>query len=230
MDDSCRAFRDEWLSAEGVDRSHASLCPDCAHWAYSAGRQREALCGLESLSAPLELEGRVARELAGDRSRRLERALGSLSRLGAPALLDECVAEMFAGRTGDEERGRQKAQAVRALEVQRAPSVLERLVNEELATPGRQRVERFTGSLEKLTAPPLLAKRIGSSVRRRALVRLVLGPLVTLAAASLVVWFVVGHVSEPRRRTFQVVQASSLEDLDPLARALAESLGGAAPR
>lgn len=222
-------FRIAWQCGDDADLAHADHCPECASWARSSEHRRGVLAGLARFSVPAELDERVAREFAGDRSVRLERLLSSLVRLGAPAALDERVAQAFAVR-GDEERGRQKAGIVRALEVQSAPSVLERLVNEELAAPERHRVERFPGTLERVSAPPVLAQRLGSVVRRRALTRLVLGPLVTLAAAALVVWFSVGRGPEPRRRRFEVVQATSLQGLDPMARMLAESLSGAPPR
>jgi hypothetical protein len=116
---------------------------------------------------------------------------------------------------------------LRSLDVHKAPPVLERLLEEELAAPERQTVERFSGNLERLSAPGELAERLGASVRRRAVLRLVLGPLSALAAAGLVVWLALqGGASEPRSHRFQVIHASSLDELDPLARALAESLGG----
>lgn len=189
-----------------------------------------ALAGLGRHSVPAELELRVERELGGDRSRRLERVLNSMVRRGTPAVLDERVAASLAGErvTSDESRTLE-AQALRALDVHAAPEVLERLLDEELRAPERQRVERFSGSLERLRAPAALAERLGSAVRRRALVRLVLGPLATLAAAGLVVWIAVRR-GEPERRPyrFEVIQASSLEGIDPMARLLAESLGGGA--
>lgn len=231
MNDACRAFRIEWLSAEGTALEHASRCEACTRWVRSTEGQRAALSSLARLAAPAELEERLVLELAGVRSHRLERVLGSLVRLGAPSTLDERVAaELAHAGAGDEERGRSQAQAVRALEVQPAPDVLERLVNEELGDPARHRAERFPGSLERQHAPAVLAHRLSVSVRRRALVRLVLGPLATLAAAGMVVWFAVGHVGESPRRPFRVIEASSLDDLDPMARALAESLGGGVRR
>lgn len=187
------------------------------------------LSELTRLSVPDELEARVARELGGERTRRLERVLGSLARRGAPAALDERLVEWLERDcAGDEERGSRKAQAVRALELHSAPNVLERLVDEELAAPQRHRVERLSGSLPRLGAPPELADRLGTSVRRRTLTRLVLGPVVALAAAGLVVWLAIGHDPEPRPRRFEVIHASSLDEMAPLARALAESLAGRA--
>ncbi len=231
MGDACKLYRCEWLAAEGAESEHVRACEECARWTRSAERQRVALSGLARLGAPAELELRVGKELVGDRSRRLERVLSSLARLGAPASLDERVAGLFVRSSpGDEQRGHQKAQAMRALEVQSAPEVLERLVQEELAAPERHLAERFAGGLERVPAPHALEQRLTAVVRRRALRRLVLGPLVTLVAAGLVVWFAIGQDSEPRARRFQVIHAASLDELDPLARSLAESLSGGRPR
>lgn len=227
MNDACKLFRNEWLGSEGPEGEHARLCRECALWLQAVARQRSELSGLARFSAPTVLDRRVDEELAGARTNRLERVLFSLARRGAPGLLDERVAELFNRRSGgDEERGEQRAWAVRALEVQSAPDVLERLVGEELAAPERHLAERFPGSLERVAVPLALEERLGSAARRSTLVRLALGPLVTLAAAGLVVWFAIGRGLEPRSRRFQVIHAVALEDLDPLARSLAESLGG----
>lgn len=190
-----------------------------------------ALASLERRRVPVELEQRVELELAGDRSRRLQRVLNSFVRRGAPAVLDRRVAELLGAdrARGDEQSGLRKAEVLRSLDVQPAPDVLERLLREELGAPERHRVERFSGNLERLRAPAVLAERLGSVVRRRAFGRLVLGPLATLAAAGLVIWIaVLRGEPDPRRYRFQVIQASSLEGIDPLARMLAESLNGGA--
>jgi hypothetical protein len=227
---SCKAFRIEWLSDEAAGSVHPEQCPACARWVLASERVCAALSGLGRASAPAALEQRVELELAGDRSRRLQRVLGSLVRRGAPAALELRVADTLGARVprGDEQRGTRKARALRALDVRTAPGVLERLLREELESPERQRVERFSGSLERMRAPAALAERLAAVVRRRALGRLVLGPLATLAAAGLVLWLAVpSEEPAPRRYRFEVVQASSLEGIDPMARMLAESLGGA---
>jgi len=191
---------------------------------------RAALTSLARHEAPAELAEAVTLELSGERTGRLRRALQSLVRRGAPALLDERVAAWI-GRPQDAERSARRAEALRALDVQQAPWVLERLLREELEEPERQRVERFSGTLPRLSAPPALAERIGSSVRKRAILRLVGGPLTALTAAGLIVWLTLrGGVSEPRAYRFQVLHPATLEQLDPTARALAESLGGGGPR
>jgi hypothetical protein len=195
-------------------------------------RLAEGFLRCPRIPAPVELAERVAQELTGDRSRRLERVLQSVVRRPAPTLLDECVGDGFLRRPApDEQRGSQKAEALRSLDVHSAPEVLERLLNEELADPVRQAVERFPGNLERLEAPRELEKLIGSTVRRRALARLLVGPTMALAAACLVVWMAArSGVPEPRTYRFNVVHARSFEDLDPMARVLAESLGGGVPQ
>jgi hypothetical protein len=222
----CRAFRDEWLSGDAAGSTHPAQCPSCASWVLSSERVLATLASIVRLGAPAELEGRVERELAGDRSRRLERVLDTLIRREPPGELDLRVTETLAAAGGDE-RTTREVQALQALDARPAPDVLERLLREELEAPERQRVERFSGSLERMRAPAALAERITSAARRRALGRLVLGPLATLAAAGLVLW-IASRVQEPERRRyrFEVIQATSLDGLDPMARMLAESLGG----
>jgi hypothetical protein len=190
-------------------------------------RQRESFKLLARAQAPDELDTRVMAELGGDRGQRLERVLASLVRRGAPAELDGRVAALF----GAEARGRESAAALRTMDVMAAPPVLERLLAEELADPARQRSERFPGSLERLPAPAELERRLRTSVRRTTVARLVLAPLVALSAAGVVVWLALtGDEPRPHPYRFEVVHATTLDGLDPLARSLAGSLGGADPR
>jgi predicted anti-sigma-YlaC factor YlaD len=232
VSERCDAFRADWLSA-GFDLAHLEQCGDCRAWVAANERRVLALNELAQKTAPAALDQRVARELAGDRSLRLERAVGSLARLAAPSVLDAAVASLFEERApaGDAARGERAAQALRALDLVPAPAVLDRLVAEELARPELQRAERFPGQLERLAAPEELEEKLHGSVRRKAAVRLVRGPLLALAAAAVVVWVAL-QVDRPQPRSyrFQVVHATSLEGLDPMARSLAESLTGGIPR
>lgn len=232
MERTCRDYRIEWLAGERPATTHAHACAACSAWTRAAERLYAELGSLSRMQAPPELEARVAEELTGNRSRRLERILGSTVRHGAPAELDARVDALLARRkaVGDEARGSHKARAIRALDVHPAPEVLERLLDEELRDPSRHLAERFPGGLERLRAPLALEERLRSSLSRRTLSRLVLGPLATLAAAALIVWITLlrGDSAEHRYR-FEVIQAASLDELDPLARAFAESLGGMAP-
>lgn len=232
MRDACREFREAWQHGESGVPPHHDACAQCRQWVGSLERLRATLTSLPRFEAPTPLAEAVACELGGDRSARLSRALESLVRRGAPALLDERVAAWIgrAEDAKDPERSAQRAGALRALDVQRAPAVLDRLLREELEAPERQRVERFSGSLARLEAPQALAERLAASVRRRALVRLVVGPLTALAAAGLVVWFTLRGAAELPAYRFEVIHATTLEDLDPTARVLVESLGGGVRR
>lgn len=236
MSDPCRIYRIEWLErcehavevAGGPDRSHARSCADCRAWVRSTSAQMELLRGLRRRSAPDALAEHLERELAGDRTQRLARALGGLARLAAPAELGERVRSALALPLAQEERGQKNAQVLHALDVQQAPAVLDRLVDEELRAQELHRSERFAGDLERLSAPVALERRVRFGVRRRALVRLFVGPVATLAAAGLIVWLVARGGEEPRREySFRVVHASDLVGLDPLARSLAGDLASA---
>ena len=232
MNERCASFRAEWLSA-GFDPVHVEECEACRAWVRASERAIQALEELRTADAPAELERRVVHELSGDRVRRLERAVGSLARLAAPSALDALVHTRLAGRApaGDAERGERSAQALRALDFVPAPAVLDRLVAEELAQPARQTAERFPGNLERLSAPDELAEALHARARRQTFLRLARGPVAVLAAAALVVWLAL-RIDEPAKRAyrFEVVRADSLEGLDPMARALAESLTGGVAR
>jgi hypothetical protein len=232
LNDACREFRNEWPQDGAEASAHVATCASCARWVLALTRVRSAFTDLGRLAAPVELDERVALELGGDRSHRQRRMLESLVRRGAPRQLDERIAEILARASGveAEERGARKAEALRTLDVQRAPAVLERLLNEELAAPEKARAERFS-DLERLPAPDVLAERIGGLVRRRAWLRLWIAPLSAVSAAALVVWIALRPgTPEVRAYRFQVAHAATLDDLDPMARALAESLGGGAER
>jgi len=232
VNERCANFRADWLSA-GFDPVHVEECENCRAWVNASERAIQALEALRTTAAPEELVQRVAHELSGDRVRRLERAVGSLARLPAPGALDALIQERLAGRApvGDAERGERSAQVLRTLDVLSAPAVLERLVAEELAQPARQTAERFPGNLERLSAPDALAQALHARARREAFVRLARGPFAVLVAAALVVWLALRFEEPtPRAYRFEVVRADSLEGLDPLARALAESLTGGVAR
>jgi len=215
---------------------HPDACRECAEWTLSAVQQIAALTGLSRLVPARALDVRLARELAGERDSRLVRALTSLVRHGAPSALDELVAEDIARLAsgaasrvpaGDEARGERQAQAVRALDVYTAPHVLERLLDEELRAPEAARAERFTGNLERLSAPLALDRRLRSQARHKAFRRLILAPVLTLTAAGVALWFLIRGEERVRPQySFEVVHATSVEDLDPMARQIAQILGG----
>jgi hypothetical protein len=191
-----------------------------------------ALRELVHRRAPLGLEERVARELAGDHSTRLEGVLGSLVRRAAPPQLDARLVEWIGSQANEPGFDRApRAEVLRSLDVQQAPDVLERLLNEELDSPERHRVERFSGTLPRLHAPEALTKRLEAKVRRRVWARLLVGPLTALTAAALVLWISQrGGIEPTSGYRFQVHHATSLSGLDPTARALAEALGAGGER
>ena len=228
MEESCKAFQIEWLNGERAEAAHSETCAACARWVASTRRVITELERLDRMAVPQELDTRVAAELSGDRSRRLERMLGSMARHAVPSGLDERVAATLAGGRGDRERGERKAKVLRALDIQPAPEVLERLLDEELTAPERHVAERFPGNLERLRAPTALDHRVETRVRRRSMNRLVLGPTAALLAAALVLWFSLRSVEPESRYRFRVVQASSLDGIDPRALSLAEAIGGTA--
>jgi hypothetical protein len=223
--DACRPFRIQWLDGAN-DPHHAARCEACARWARVAELASESLKGLARLPAPPDLESAVARELAGDRVPRIERVLQSLVRRSAPKELDERVSAFkFASPVSEPEP---KVHVLRALDVQPAPEVLARLVDEELQAPERHRVERLAGSLERLSAPQDLEARVDARVRRQAIRRLILIPAATLAAAAWMLWFSLRSGPEPRARRFEVVEASTLEGLNGIALVLSETVSGPA--
>ena len=226
MNEACRAFRDDWLERREGDATHGD-CAECQAWTRSTAAQIRLLAGLSALAAPSRLEASLAAELAGDRLARNVRALALLSSVSAPAALEREVFEKARlGERGDAERGERRAQILRTLDLRSAPSVLDRLVDEELRSPATHRADRFS-RLERLSAPAVLERRVGMILRRSTLRRFFVGPVATLAAAGLVVWLAVRSGQEEtgrREYSFRVVHAAGLEGLDPLGRQLGDVL------
>jgi len=136
-------------------------------------------------------------------------------------------------------------QAVRALDQLSAPSVLDRLVEEELARPLEARTARFAGDLEPLRAPRRLDSHVVAHARGRLVARRWLAPAVALAAATVLAWIGGGQLgwwgdagghapamvgSAYESYSFRVVRPTSLRDMDPTARSLAEALVGSTGR
>jgi hypothetical protein len=223
MSSPCRDCQ-ERLIAHAGDRSafepdlaqHVNACEACASFARRSERQVSALAGLERRVAPVELDGRVVAAChGGHRQERATAQLRALNRWSVPAELD--------ARVLDQERERI------AREASKAPSVLDRLVDEDLRDPPKALAQRFAGRLERLRAPGVLRVR----VERTAGNRFSLGRrrLRVLAAASLLVvlLFSIGggiYWLEKPRYSFEVVYESSLDGLQPVAGALLGGLTG----
>lgn len=224
----CQEFRDVAFAPDGFASSHAQACAPCARWAARHDAREELVRSLPRLAAPATLDGRVVSALqAGARQERAIRALRELSRVSTPRELDRVVA-------GVADVAGAPASALSGLRAN-APSVLDRLVSEELVDPAQARVRRFVGSLPRLHAPCELealvahgvagADRARSAPRSRA--RLVWG---TLAAAALILAvaapILVDRSIRESRHSFRVERVESIGALDPLAYGLLDSVSG----
>ena len=165
---------------------------------------------------------------------RLTQALGGLERLAAPEQLEDRLFDT------DELDARPTAELLRGLAGGSAPSVLDRLVEEELADPAGQRARRFIGDLERLSAPAALGERLPdvqisaiAEVPRRKSTRMF--ALVGVAAAACVlVWASVTQRPNATPQaaptySFTVKRATSAAELDPIAVGLVHGLTGVAP-
>ena len=212
----CVEHRERWSHERGIapsERGHAAECSACAAWQRRLHRGLEALAGLPRLASPPELEPRVAAELRGEA--RLARALARVRELGRrppPRELELAVEQ----RADELAHGR------------RAPGVLDRLVEEELADPAKARSRRFVGSLERFAAPAALAERLSASSstafptpRRRS----VAWGALAAATLALLTWAVAlrGGAGEPR---LCVERSHSMQFLDPMARGWIDTVSG----
>ena len=246
MGTNCEQFRDrlldERLDADDLRRDpHLAGCATCGAWVERTLRNVEHLRALSPLAAPARLDALVAIE--------------HLERLAVPAELDAMVVEDLERLVPAEVRAEREALAreprvarfLRTLERYQAPSVLERLVDEELADPAKARARRFAGELERLSAPAALWYRLerrlrlvpagrdahdGRTGRRERPLRL-LKTVGGLAAAALLVvlpftLFFGGSDPQRGQRSFQVHKVSSLSELSPMARSMADGLSGGA--
>lgn len=177
---------------------HVLSCAGCRAAIAAWSKQARALRTLPRLAAPRELDGLVVAALhAGARQERAMRELAALPPVSAPRELDVRVAALLAGAHTTIERFASGESDGRV-----APEELRDLVGRDLAAGGR-------------------ARRVS---RRRAL----LGAF-TLSALALVsallLWPRDGapQGDEPQ---IVLVPVQSLDQLDPLARTLLESVAG----
>jgi hypothetical protein len=210
--DDCLGVRAEALDGRAdaaPSRSaaaHLAACAPCRAALAARTRVANALSALARRPVPAELDTRVhARPwLEPEAESAAEQRLDSSA---------EPLAELF-GR----------------LQRQRAPLVLDQLVREEIADPARARARRFAGDLERLSAPAALnlAAVVHGPGRARR-------PLLRFAAAAAVagllfsVWLAQRENLQPApaaRYRFQVVRATEVAQLDPMARGLVDGLTG----
>lgn len=226
MFDPCRDLRDGWFEHEarriaGSLPEHLAQCAACRDWSRRIGIQAELLASLPKIEAPDALRDAVYGELAFSELR-IARAVSSLEQCPAPPALEARVAELLA-------EGGLAASSIEGLDRARAPTVLERLVDEELAHPQAHRAERFVGGLEPALAPSRLEGRLARWGGTRSSPRLRrLGAAAATLAAGLFLFLVLRDGRGPggHERRLPLVPASGPEELDPLARGLALALGG----
>lgn len=208
-----------------------------------------ALRSLPRLQAPVELEARVqdSIEQASLDGSPLAEALGSMSRVEAPAELDQRVAlalEAAAAAQAPEEPSEGWEDGIGTLPRLSAPSVLDRLVAEEIANPAAT-AERFIGDLPRPSGQPAVlafeseasSRTLGEAATsstwlRRPALR---AGLALAAAAGILVWLapagLFGTDSSGKKRperefSTPFLWADQVSDLEPAAQLLAEGLSG----
>jgi hypothetical protein len=210
METSCQRFRERGDETGDDLARHAADCGECRAWMRARERQVEALRSLARLAAPPELETRIHG--------------GSSSESPRPS-----AAEPSAQRELEEAAARPGVAAVQGLHRLNAPTVLLRLVSEELVDPERARLRRFAGDLERARAPHELEHRLAAELEPRRTRRLTWVPLATLAAAGLLVWLgpFRGAVGPGSTRDLEIVRVDAGDPrLSPLARDLASAWSG----
>jgi hypothetical protein len=240
MREECREHRDAWIERRAGDSDHPRSCPACAAWTRTRDAHARALAGLARLEPVSELDRSIACDVSAllertrarvEEQRRREatllRGLAQLERLTVPAELE---ARLFSPE-GGLAQGALDARALADLDAPDAPRVLDRLVAEELSEPEKRRAARFAGDLERQPAPPELAVRVETELLRPRSSRVLLARLAVAAAVLTLAIVGLRRGLESRRpaRTLEVVAASRLAQLDPLAGALFEALSGPLP-
>jgi hypothetical protein len=190
-------------------------------------RLETALAGLGRRRAPTALKARVADALAAPDSELEHRAAASfalLEPLAAPAELRERVALELSTEAPI-------ARLLGGLERARAPHVLRRLVDEDVALEHAP-VERFLRGLPRLAAPAreefVLPSVREGAVRSRYL-RLAAAAVVLLAVGAVTFQLVEDDPAQRRDRPafrLERTYAGNLDELSPMARGLALGLAG----
>jgi hypothetical protein len=223
--DPCRAFRDEWFEpearpAEDALSAHGAQCAECRAWIERVVEHERRLATLTSVAAPAALDNLVWGEIAFPELR-LARALSALKPRAAP--------EELAARVDEDLRtGGVAAASVGGLGTARAPQVLERLVEEELADPRLHRTRRFVGSLERVTAPERLELRLARSIVPRVRRwRGLMGTLAVLLVGCALAYTLIGkrEIVQPYPR-LERVNAGTAAEFAPFACGIAQALGG----
>jgi hypothetical protein len=234
---TCADLRELMLADGERFERHAADCSACAAWLERQGVVAGMLGTIDRLVAPVELEGR----LRGDfevKSGALLGALRGIERLEAPEELEELLAQALSSEEEFDQDAELEIPAwatlLGNLELQTAPRVLDRLVDEELADLPAAVTRRFAGGLFRRSSPRSLTARIAHELgagpaRPQPAWRhwgLPLGSAVAAAALFLLaapLLFKSPTEAPPRIR---VIQVESLASLDPLARSLVAGFAG----
>lgn len=202
---------------------HSSECAECGRWLERHRQLVGVLGAVGRYPAPAELDSAVIDELIVGTARLVEGIL-ELPRLAAPQELEGRIEREIAERS---DLGR----TLDGLHRHKAPSVLDRLVDEELRDPAAV-TRRMAGSLPRQRGPRDLGERVAqsvASVQRRSFRRipLVVGSMAAAVVIAFSVPKVMGAESKPEGQRFQMVSVDSLRGLDPLAQDLLSGLTGA---
>lgn len=211
MKDPCREFRIRMVAlADGATQrdsaldAHLAQCAECRARMERTEQLVRTLRALERIAPGPDMDGlTVAATQAGRRQERAVRAVRLLERMHVP---EELERKLIAGR-------------------EKAPGVLDRLVEHDLQDPTQAVARRFAGRLERLAAPRALEGRLARSVlarhdrdARRVRV-LVLAAAFVLVIGALA-WILVERRPITERGPEIIVQhVASPNDLDASARA-----------
>lgn len=239
-------LRDEHCQAPSALEQHAHECGECGDWLLRHERLLGVLGAVGRYPAPVDLESGVVEELISGASRiadhilelpgysggelggselpaPVQRALSELEPQRAPAELDQRLA-------ADLEGSPLVRRTVGRLERVAAPSVLDRLVDEELRDPAAV-TRRMAGSLSRHAGPEALASSVADGLDA-APRRVRVHPLRwsgSVAAAALLVLagtWLAGDRTAAAGPRLMIVEVQSLESLDPLAADLLAGMTG----
>jgi hypothetical protein len=226
----CSDLREAYLVSEESTKAnsvlvpHARECAECAQWLIRHRRLVGVLGALDRYPAPVELDSAVLDELIVGTARLVEGIL-ELPRLHAPDELGEQLAKDLLGSPA-------LMRALNTLKPLSAPSVLDRLVDEDLRDPAAV-TRRFAGQLSRLSGPRGLAGRLEASLPSASSQRFVRGLLRFGAggvAAALLVFVTLplfkSSTNQVPSSRFVVVEVQSLASLDLLAQNLLTGLTG----
>lgn len=190
-------------------------------------RLETALAGLERRRAPAALKARVVDALAADDAELERRAAASFAMLGhlaAPTELRERVALELSTETPI-------ARLLGGLERARAPHVLRRLVEEDVALEHAP-VERVLRGLPRLAAPAreeFVLPNIHQDAGRSRFLRVAAAAVVLLAVGAVTFQLIEDVPAQRRDRPafrLERTYANSLDELSPMARGLALGMAG----